>query len=561
MDPLYRLLIEIAADRDTDRGLTRVCQAALEIIPAPNAVVATMSRELGILEVTHGAGPQFDLSLRGHQVQVDIGSGFGIIAAVAATGEAILTGDVHAHPHYKLRYESTKSEIAVPARDSNGRLRAVLNVESDQPNAFTEKHQHLCDALAAMVGVILEHRDDERRTEALMQVGRLMQTATEEEDLIQRVMRVGEEILGYQACSLFLYDERSATYVLRGSVSSLKDRIGSISYKPGEGCTGWVCETGRSILLDDPQSDPRWRGRFVEFPSDEIASFLAVPIMSRARCIGCFRLLRRKPGNRYLDVRYSPSDERVLEAIAEQFAVGLENIRNLERVVRDERMVAWGELSAKSSHMIGNRVFALRGDVNELGYQLGLPQIDQEELNELHRSLVNNITRVEELLQEFRDFLTATKLSLDTANLNETVEEIVRESFPKNAGVKLRLELADDLPQARIDVRKMHRALGELIENAVLHDDRGEITVRTFLPQDIRGQWIGLEVSDTGPGVEPSKKQLIFQPFYSGRVKGMGLGLSIVKGIVDAHGGQIREEGTVGDGAKFVILLPAVNRP
>lgn len=561
MDPLFRLLVERAADRDTDRSLTRICEACLELTESQNSVVATMSRELGILEVTHGAGPQFDRNLRGHQVEVDVGSGFGIIAAVAATGNSIVTGNVHSHPHYKQRYESTKSEMALPARDSYGRLRAVLNVESDVENAFSHADQELCEALAALVGQSLEHRDEERRSEALMQIGRLMQTANDEAVLIDRIMGVGELILGYQACSLFLYDEQKDAYVLRGSVSSLKDAIGVISYRAGEGCTGWVCETGRSILLDDPQQDPRWRGRFVEFPSAEIASFLAVPIVSRSRCIGCLRLLRRKPANQYLDVRYSPADERVLEAIAEQFAVGLENIRNLERVVRDERMVAWGELSAKSSHMIGNRVFALRGDVNELGYQLGRPTVDLAEIKDLHHSLEVNITRVEELLQEFRDFLTATKLNLERGDLNEVLMEIVRESFPKHSEAKLSLKLAETLPPASMDVRKLHRALGELIENALLHDAQGKIGIRSFVPNDVRGSWLGIEVTDTGPGVEAGKKQLIFQPFYSGRVKGMGLGLSIVKGIIDAHGGQIREEGIPGEGAKFVILLPAANRP
>ena len=561
MDPLFRLLTDLAADRDIDRALTRICEAALQLTPSTNAVVASMSTELGILDVTHGAGPQFDLNMRGHQVQVDLGSGFGIIAAVAATGDPIVTGDVHAHPHYKQRYASTRSEIAVPARDSHGRLRAVLNVESDHEDAFGAQDLTVCEGLAAIVGVTLEHRDEERRAEALMQIGRLMQTATEEEDLIQRIMKVGEEILGYQACSLFLLDERSSTYVLRGSVSALKDQIGTISYKAGEGCTGWVCETGQPILLDDPQTDPRWRGRYVEFPSDEIASFVAVPIMSRSRCRGCLRLLRRKPSNRYLDVRYSPADERVLEAIAEQFAVGLENIRNLERVVRDERMVAWGELSAKSSHMIGNRVFALRGDVNEIGYQLRQPKVDMAELVDLHRSLEVNITRVEELLQEFRDFLTATKLNLENGDLNEVLRDILRESFPKHSVATLHVDLGAGLPLAKIDVRKLHRAFGELIENALLHDPEGTIGIRTYIPTEIRGPWVAVEVTDTGAGVDQDKKQLIFQPFYSGRVKGMGLGLSIVKGIIDAHGGQIREEGHPGQGAKFVILLPAVNRP
>jgi len=74
-------------------------------------------------------------------------------------------------------------------------------------------------------------------------------------------------------------------------------------------------------------------------------------------------------------------------------------------------------------------------------------------------------------------------------------------------------------------------------------------------------QFAEITIEDTGPGVEDEAKATIFQPFFSKRVKGMGLGLSIVKGIVDAHGGEVFEAGRLGHGARFVILLPVADRP
>ena len=73
-------------------------------------------------------------------------------------------------------------------------------------------------------------------------------------------------------------------------------------------------------------------------------------------------------------------------------------------------------------------------------------------------------------------------------------------------------------------------------------------------------QYVQLELEDTGPGVREEQKEVIFQPFFSNRVKGIGLGLSIVKGIIDAHGGGVFEAGEEGKVPKFVILLPAVDR-
>ena len=303
------------------------------------------------------------------------------------------------------------------------------NVESDRLNAYTDTDRLICEAVASLSAMVLERQEGVAREEALIEVGLALDTALTEEDLIEQVIRVAGEVLRFQACSIFLLDRETDTFVLRGSVGRLKDKVGEI-LQEGRGCTGWVCETGQSISLDNPQKDPRWRGKFVEFPGDEIAHFLAVPIVARSKCIGAIRVIRRVTDNPYLDNRFTPSEQRVLQSIAEQVATGLENIRNLEKMLRAERMIAWGELSAKSSHMIGNRVFALKGDVNELEHLLENREPDLKELRELQKSLWTNVMRVEEILQDFRDFLTATQLTRTAGDLNQLITETVSGSSP-----------------------------------------------------------------------------------------------------------------------------------
>jgi len=104
-----------------------------------------------------------------------------------------------------------------------------------------------------------------------------------------------------------------------------------------------------------------------------------------------------------------------------------------------------------------------------------------------------------------------------------------------------------------------------LIENSMNYMEDGTLRISTKVVDRTVGQlkrrFVQIELEDSGPGVDQERKQVIFQPFHSGRVKGMGLGLSIVKGIVDAHGGEVYEAGEPAKGAKFVILLPAVDRP
>jgi signal transduction histidine kinase len=562
------LLAMVNAETDPARALEGLTRAALELTRSRNALIALLDEEAGLLEIAYGSGPEW--SEQHNEARIALTTREGIVAYVGATGQPFITGDVENEPRYVKMFATTRSEMAVPIRDTHGRARGVFNVESDGADAYNEDTLDLLHSLAECASVVVNRADATIREEALVEIGHALDRAQSEDEAVRGVIRIAGEVLRFQAFSVFLLDPARDEFVLRGSVGRLKDQVGKLGYRRGEGLTGWVAETGQAVLTHDPRQDPRWRGKNVEFPDEEIASFVAVPVVFRGRCLGVLRVLRKVSENRHLDNRFTGADVRVLTAIAEQFASTLENVRSLSRLLRSERMAAWGELSAKSSHMIGNRVFALKGDVNELGHVLKLPDLPREPIESLHRSLEVNVLRIEEILHEFRDFLTATLLSPEPVDLNELVETTTQEIFPRRTPVRLSLVLGDSLPQIVVDSKKLRRALSELIENSMNYVQEGELRVQTAVatPDAIKkgrvppgGMYVMIEVADTGPGVEDDKKATIFQPFYSGRVKGMGLGLSIVKGIVDAHGGTVYEDGEHGRGAKFVILLPVANRP
>jgi signal transduction histidine kinase len=550
-------------------ALEQLANAALELTSSRNAMFAILNEESGTLELRNGAGRDWSDEAARETVRVSVNSGEGMIAYVAATGNPLFSNNVNAEPHYRNLFGS-QSEIAVPIRDRDGRITAVFNLEADRAENYTEEHLKVAEFVANLASVVLERMDLQRREDALIQIGSSLAGAFSDDELISNVLNIAEDVLRFQALSIFIHERERNAYVLRGSIGSLREQVGTVAYEADEGCTGWVCAQGESLRLAHPQEDPRWKGRFLEFPSEEIASYLAVPIIVRGSSIGAMRAVRRKTDNPYLDNHFTENDMRLLEAIADQLASGLENIRSVERLIRTEQMAAWGELSAKSSHMIGNRVFALRGDVNELGHLLDEGNASPNELKQIQQSLVTNVTRIEEILQDFRDFVTATQLSMVQADINFVVKEAVEEVFPRRSEVQLVYELADDLPTVLVDSRKLRRAISELVENSLNFFDRGKLRVTTAMatPSDIRDgkarigkRYIAISVEDQGPGVSNEQKALIFQPFFSSRVKGMGLGLSIVKGIVDAHGGVVYEAGRPGEGARFVILLPIPDRP
>jgi len=217
--------------------------------------------------------------------------------------------------------------------------------------------------------------------------------------------------------------------------------------------------------------------------------------------------------------------------------------------------------------MIGNRVLAIKGDINELAFVLKQENIELPEVSTLLESVNKGIFMLEEILNEFREFVKSTQIELQDADLNKLVKESADEGFPKRSLTKLKFRLAPGLPTIKADAKKLKRCFTELMENSVnFQPDGGEITVTTSFsdarsrkwlkPGQQNGNYIQVRFEDTGPGIELERKPKIFNPFYTSRAKGMGLGLSIVKGIVEAHNGAIYENGRPGKGARFTILLP-----
>lgn len=216
--------------------------------------------------------------------------------------------------------------------------------------------------------------------------------------------------------------------------------------------------------------------------------------------------------------------------------------------------------------MIGNRVFAISGDANELRYLLSQDPIPREEAVTLVEHMQDSIRKLESILQDYRDFVTATKVEFGMHDLTEIVREAAMNVLVEGGPIRVHFEVLEKLEPFLIDTKKVERAVSELIENATHYMDSGTVFVRVGLanstdlrtanlrPRNLR--YAKIEVEDQGPGVPTEYKQRIFEAYYSSRSKGMGLGLSIVKGIVEAHDGYIFENGVPGQGARFVILLP-----
>ncbi len=561
---LSRLVI---ASSSADEALQKILDNAVSSCGAVRGFLAIVDHDRGKLDIGYVSGEGWTEEKRLARLKASEETGRGITSLVASTGKPYRSGNVLSDPYYVPAFDDVRSEIAVPLVDAYKRVRGVINVESSEYDAFGDRHECLLRALADLAVISLTIADHRARESALVEIGMELNRFGDTDELLQRVIDVASEALRFEDCSLFLIDIATDKLVLRASRGPLAKKIGEATYELGEGLTGWTAKHGVPVRVSDPPSDPRWRGRFEEIPADEAGAYMAVPIKIHRGVIGVIRVQRRKSPYKWLPNDFTDDDERMLSTIASQLGIALDNRRLVDQLVKAERMAAWGEMSARSAHMIGNRVFAIKGDINELEYLLKEQKIDPDKALEIMESIKRGIFLLEEVLNEFREFVKATQLELEEADLNELVKQAVEEGFPKRSPTKLTLNLASGLPKIKADPKKLKRCFTEIIENAInFQPEGGEIKISTSLadarskkwlkPSQQTGDYVQVRFEDTGPGIDLDKKPKIFNPFYSTRAKGMGLGLSIVKGIVEAHNGTIFENGIPGKGARFTILLP-----
>ncbi len=553
---------------DEEAFLQRSLELAMRAVGGDRAFLALVEQSTGHLVVVNTSGLGWTPETARLRLSLAQEHARGITGHVVLTARPYRTGDTRSDPHYLEYFRDVRSEIAVPICGTSGQSVGVINVESAQPDRFSDEHEHRLTAIAHAAAAALRVQGFRARESALIEIGNNLTTTLDIGTLMQKVLAVAADMLRFEDCTVFLTDEATGMLVLSASSGSLAGRTGEAPYHVGEGITGWVAAHGTSVRLVEPRNDPRWRGLCLEFPQDEIGALLAVPIVGRNKVLGVLRVVRRKSPDAWFSTSFSEGEERVLNTIGRQLGAAVENVRTYERLVQAERMAAWGELSARAAHMIGNRTFALKGDLNEMSYLLSQKPCEEirTEIVELVASMCRGVERLEEILREFRDFVVATQISLAPCDLNAIVQETVAEIFPKRTAIELVLDLQPDLPQMKCDARKLKRAFCELIENAVsFQPDGGALRVRTSVVSepDRRRYGIGhsaeavaVEFADAGPGIADDQKERVFQPFHSTRAKGMGLGLSIVKGIVEAHHGVVREIGALGEGARFIVCLP-----
>jgi two-component system, NtrC family, sensor histidine kinase HydH len=296
-----------------------------------------------------------------------------------------------------------------------------------------------------------------------------------------------------------------------------------------------------------------------------VNSFAAVPLIAKDRVLGVIVV-----DNMFTQRPITDRDMRFLATFASQSSLAIENAiihTNLETLTRDirtmhkqlvhsEKMAALGTMMAEIAHEIRNPLVSIGGFTRRLA-----KKVRNEDTKRYIDIIMSEVTRLEGIINDNLQYIKEAPAQRGEEDLNAAVEDILtlyaEELLQKNIRVEKSLDAA--ISPLLIDVAQMRQAIINLVTNAMeAMESGGVLTIRTYrIPGS--GQ-VAVEIGDTGVGVTPQAMESMFNPYYTTKQRGTGLGLPITRRIITAHGGTIevgrRDEG----GAVFTIKLPYMTR-
>jgi nitrogen fixation/metabolism regulation signal transduction histidine kinase len=221
-------------------------------------------------------------------------------------------------------------------------------------------------------------------------------------------------------------------------------------------------------------------------------------------------------------------------------------IDDITDVVSAQRAIAWSEVARRLAHEIKNPLTPIQLAAERMDFKLGakLEGADRELLARNTRTIVNQVGALKLMVDEFRDYARLPAARLAPLNLNDLVTEILSLYVDTDPGRIMRVHLTPGLPRILGDAGQLRQVIHNLFKNAIEATEKQPVRlleVFTDAAHNTAGQINGvrLVVRDNGPGFAPGMVARVFEPYVSSKSKGTGLGLGIVKKIVQDHGGRV----------------------
>lgn len=333
-----------------------------------------------------------------------------------------------------------------------------------------------------------------------------------------------------------------------------------------------------SLSLEDVEREVRDRRARGEASAGPEATLAASEVLGSLR-VGVWVAVRDEQGemvgliavadDRVHDA-FSQEEVALLEHLATQVGVVIENSRVYDQMKEKDRLAVLGQMAAGLAHEIRNPLGAIKGAAQLLAEPMGPSHREDPSSREFIGIILEEVERLNRVVGNVLDLARPSENSVVPIDVNAVVRRTLQVlGAERTSGVDLTTTLEDELPRVSVDPEQLRQVLMNLMRNAVqAAGDRGRVNVTTRVrfgrstrsgagPKD-GGTFVEINVADTGPGMSQKTLEKIFLPFFTTKDRGTGLGLAISQRIVQGAGGRIEVRSYEGKGSTFTVVLPAV---
>jgi signal transduction histidine kinase len=395
--------------------------------------------------------------------------------------------------------------------------------------------------------------------ERILEISRELTSTVSLEPLLHKIVQVAAELTTSEETSILLLNTRTGELRFRAASGDTTGQLRDIPVPVDDSIAGAVLLSGEPAIISDTLSEPRHYKVVGQRIGLETHSLLAVPLQIKERRIGVLEAINKQGGG-----QFSREDVETLTTLAAQAAVAIENARLVGDLRRAyERL---GELDRLKSDFIAIASHELRTPLGLILLYAAMlrDQVDAVEGQQLDAVLraAMRLRHIIETMLNLRYLETGEmQMVLESFDLRTEVQDACEdyEAIAESGGRTLATDLPDKNVAILADREKIRVVLDNLISNAVKFTPPGGQVQVALSPQ---GDQVEIAVTDTGIGIPPEELDRIFDRFYqvedhmTRHHGGMGLGLSIVKGLVKLHGGRVLAESVPGRGSRFVVCLP-----
>ncbi|MDY6862387.1 MAG: ATP-binding protein, partial [Thermodesulfobacteriota bacterium] len=259
--------------------------------------------------------------------------------------------------------------------------------------------------------------------------------------------------------------------------------------------------------------------------------------------------------------KYTPDEISLLSVFANQAAIAIENASLYEDLKkskayqrRADKLASLGTLTAGLAHEIRNPLVAVKTFIQLLKERYDDPEFREHFLN----ITTSEVERISTLINELLDFARPSRPQLNEEDINEIIEKmlLLLMNEAKEKSIRIEKKYASQLPKILIDKEQIKQVFLNTLLNSIQAIDRGGTIMVEISVLNGEREFVQVKIKDTGKGISTENLERVFDPFFTTRHEGSGLGLSISHQIIEDHKGYIEVDSKVGEGSTFYINLP-----